>query len=297
MEEENKTIEETTPEQAGLIEEGVAPETAAPAEAAAQEQEAPATMSAPVEKETSKEQTKEKPMTKGKRIANAIILGIQVAFVLLAITVCLVVLLNPKAQDEISPLGVKLLTVRTDSMDGDQPDSFTVDDLIVATNPKDRDALEVGDIVSFKAIEKYTGIEFINTHRIVDINTELEHTQYLTKGDNSPDVDGWLASDQILAVYSFKIKGLGAAIKFIRDGYHFIYVVIIPLGLLLIYNVYLVIQIIMEGKMKKAKAAAAADALSNLSQEDIEKLLAARGIDPSAIQAQAQQEEDHNNDQ
>ena len=50
-----------------------------------------------------------KPLTKGKRIANAIVLGVQIAFVVLAIVICLVVLLNPKEQGEISPLGVKLL--------------------------------------------------------------------------------------------------------------------------------------------------------------------------------------------
>jgi len=280
MEEEKKAIEETSSERTEEIvrAEEVTTESSV-VESASESQE-----------EKKEEKDGKKPMTKGKRIANAIILGVQIAFVLIAITICLVVLLNPKAQDDISPLGVKLLTVNSNSMNGTEKDSFSKNDLVIAKNAKNGgEGLEVGTIVSFKMLEEDSGEFIINTHRIVEVHTENGFTQYVTRGDANPLNDkGWLRAEDVLAVYAFHIPGVGAVIKWIRDGYHFIYVVIIPLGLLLIYNVYLVIQIIMESKMKKAKAAAAADALSSLSQEDIERLLAARGIDPNAIQSQTQ---------
>lgn len=298
MEEENKTIDEAVSEGAETVPaEDVT--TEAPVVASVTETpQAPAAEPTPTQDAQGQEKDGKKPMSKGRRIANAIILGIQIAFVVIAITICLVVLLNPKAQDDISPLGVKLLTVNSNSMNGTEKDSFSVNDLVIARNAKNGgEGLQVGQIVSFKMLEENSGEFIINTHRIVEVHTENGFTQYFTKGDANPTNDkGWLRAEDILAVYSFHISGLGAVIKWIRDGYHFIYVVIIPLGLLLIYNVYLVIQIVMESKMKKAKAAAAADALSNLSQEDIERLLAQRGINPATIQPQDPRGDSGDND-
>ena len=298
MEEENKKIEETSVEE--TTEEVVSAEATAEAVA----EEAPVTEAESAAetvggKDASKDEKEEKPISKKKRIANAVILGVQVAFVLVAIIVCLIVLFNPKDPGEVSPLGIKLLTVNTNSMNGTQKDSFSKNDLVIAKSPKNKgEGLQVGQIISFLMLEEKSQTMIVNSHRIVDVKTD-GGTRYITKGDaNEINDPGFVRPEDVLAVYAFKIKGVGKVIKFIRDGHNFIYIVIIPLALLLIYNVYLVIQIIMEGKMKKAKAAAAADALSSLSQEDIEKLLAARGIDPTALaKMQGQQDENKSNDQ
>ncbi|MBP5404660.1 MAG: signal peptidase I [Clostridia bacterium] len=302
MEEENKRIDEAN------LEEQKAPEETA-SEVTAPVEEAPiaAAEEAPVEKKDEaaeeKDEKGKKPITKTKKILNAIVLGVQIAFVVLSITICLVMLLNPKAQDEVSPLGVKLLTVNSPSMDGTEKDSFGVNDLVIAKNPKNGgEGLQKGDIITFKMLEKESGLFIINTHRIDEVITENGFTQYKTKGDANPMQDpGWVSADNVLAVYAFHIKGLGKAIKWVRDGYHFIFVVIIPLGLLLIYNIYLVAQIVVEGKMKKAKVAAAeaaaASARANLSEEDLLRLLKERGIDPAAIKKQDDKTDDTGSDQ
>jgi len=267
MEEEKKNeLEETPSEVTSEV------ETATPAPEAAPEAEAP--------EQEKKGDKKEKPMTKKKRIANAILLGVQIAFVVIAMVICIVMILNPKT--DVSPLGIKLLPVGSNSMEGDNPDSFSKGALVIGKNPPNGgEGLAVGTIITFK--QKINGKDALNTHRIVRIETdESGKTLYYTQGDNrqiSPSVDTEPKTpEQVLSVYYTHFDDIGYPLLWIRDGYHFIYVIIIPLALLLIYNIYLVAQIVVEAKMKKAKAAAAATARANLSDEEIFRLMQERGL-------------------
>lgn len=226
----------------------------------------------------------EKPLSKKKKIVNGILLGVQIVLVLFAIILTLIMILNPK-QDEVSGVGIKLLPVLTDSMDGERTlmidgeevtfKGFAAGALVIAKNP-DYDDLKVGDIVTFS--DRIGDEMGLNTHRIIEV-VEIEPglVKYRTQGDNpEAPVDSTLKlPGDIKAVYVTHINGLGNALFWIRDGYHFIYVIIIPLGLLLIYNIYLVAMIVVEGKMKKAKAAAAenakAAALASIDEEEIKR--------------------------
>ena len=229
----------------------------------------------------------EKPVSKKKKILNGILLGVQIALVLFAIILTLIMILNPK-QDEVSGVGIKLLPVLTDSMDGKRTlvineetgetemfSGFPAGALVIAKNP-DYDDLKVGDIVTFQ--DRIDGEPRLNTHRIIEV-VEIEPglVKYRTQGDNpEAPVDSTLKlPGDIKAVYVTHINGLGSALFWIRDGYHFIYVIIIPLGLLLIYNIYLVAMILVENKMKREKAAAAetakAAALASIDEEEIKR--------------------------
>ena len=225
-----------------------------------------------------------KVMSKKKKILNAVFLGVQIALVLVAIILTLIMIMNPK-QDEVSSVGIKLLPVRTDSMDGERTidgvtyKGFPAGALVIAKTPKNGGQdLKVGDIVTFSMMETSTNTMILNTHRIIEV-VEIEPgvKKYRTQGDNpKATVDSTLKlPGDIKAVYAFHINGLGYALNWIRDGYHFIFVIIIPLGLLLIYNIYLVAQIVIEGKMKKANAAAAEiakqAALASIDEEEIKR--------------------------
>ena len=239
-------------------------------------EEVPKTES-PVTDETA-EMPAEKQMSKKKRILNAVFLGLQVALVVLSIVICLVVILNPNSQEEVSPIGVKLLPVLSGSMDGNQKDSFPKGSLVIATSPKNGgENLKVGTIVTFKQRNEETNQMMLVTHRIVEV-VQIDESvyKYKTQGDANGLADEQLKlPGDIMAVYSFHIKGLGSALSWIRDGYHFIFVIIIPLGVLLIYNIYLVAQIVVESKMKKAKEAAAESAkqaaLASIDEEEIKR--------------------------
>ena len=230
----------------------------------------------------------DKPMTKKKKILNTIFLAVQVALVVISLVICIVVILNPNT-NEVSGVGIKLLPVRTGSMtggteiDGVKYKGFSKGALVVATKPKNGgNDLQVGDIVTFMMREETTNEYIPVTHRIVErIETEDGRVEYVTKGDANGDYDrrnGEIAHripGDMLAKYAFHIEKLGSAFLWIRDGYHFIFVIIIPLGLLLIYNIYLVAQIVVENKMKKAKAAAAESAkqaaLASIDEEEIKR--------------------------
>ena len=227
---------------------------------------------------------KKKPLTKKQKITNGILLGVQIVLVVFAIALTLIMLMNPK-KDDVSGVGLKLLPVLTDSMDGERTlmvdgeaktfKGFPAGALVIAKSAKNVD-LKVGDIVTFQT---RIGDEVVlNTHRIIEVDdSEPGVVKYRTQGDNpAAPVDSTkkLPGD-IKAVYVTHINGVGYALNWIRDGYHFIFVIIIPLGVLLIYNIYLVAQIVVEGKMKKAKAAAAASAkeaaLASIDEEEIKR--------------------------
>lgn len=240
-------------------------------------EESPKEEASPAPAQSSDEEKDKKPVSKKKRILNGIFLGVQIALVVVAIVITLVMILNPKS-DEVSSVGVKLLPVLSGSMDGDRKDSFPKGSLVVATTPKNGgEDLKVGDIVTFAMLEEESNQMILVTHRIIEV-VEIEPglVKYRTQGDANPLPDSTLKlPGDIKAVYAFHIKGLGSALTWVRDGYHFIYVIIIPLGLLLIYNIYLVAQIVVEGKMKRAKAAAAESAkqaaLASIDEEEIKR--------------------------
>ena len=221
-----------------------------------------------------------KPLTKRQKIVNGILLGVQIVLVVFAIALTLIMLLNPK-KDDVSGVGLKLLPVLSDSMDGERTidgveyKGFPQWSLVLAKSAKNVD-LKVGDIVTFQ--DRKGDEVILNTHRIIEV-VEIEPgvVKYRTQGDNpAAPVDSTLKlPGDIKAVYITHIKSVGYALYWIRDGYHFIFVIIIPLGVLLIYNIYLVAQIVVEGKMKKAKAAAAASAaeaaLASIDEEEIKR--------------------------
>ena len=221
-----------------------------------------------------------KPMSKKKRILNAIFLGVQIALVIFALILTIVMIMNPK-QGEVSSAGIKLLPVLSDSMDGERTidgvtyKGFPEGALVIAKGPHEDGVYKVGDIVTFEFLKDDKLA--LNTHRIVEIVTTDGVVKYRTQGDNPKyPVDTTLKlPGNIKAVYVTHINGLGTALTWIRDGYHFIYVIIIPLGLLLIYNIYLVAQIVIESKMKKANAAAAEKAkqaaLASIDEEEIKR--------------------------
>lgn len=224
-----------------------------------------------------------KPMSRGKKIANGILLGVQILIVVLAIIITLVVILNP-SKDEVSSVGIKMLPVLSDSMDGERTidgktyKGFKTGALVIAKTPKNGGKdLKVGDIVTFSQPDPSGDGMILNTHRIIEVVDISGVKKYKTQGDNpNAPVDSTLKlPGDIKAVYAFHIGGLGAVMTWIRSGYHFIFVIIIPLGLLLIYNIYLVAQIIVENKMKKAKEAAAEnakqEALAAIDEEEIKR--------------------------
>lgn len=221
-----------------------------------------------------------KPMSKKKKILNAVFLAVQILMVVIALTLTIAMIMNPK-QGEVSGAGLKLLPVLSDSMDGEREidgvvyKGFPEGALVFATSPREDGIYNVGDVITFEFMKD--GERELNTHRIVAVEEYDGVRKYRTQGDNpNAPLDSTLkVAGSVQAVYAFHINKLGYALAWVRSGYHFIYVIIIPLGLLLLYNIYLVAQIVIEGRMKKANAAAAElakqAALASIDEEEIKR--------------------------
>lgn len=144
--------------------------------------------------------------------------------------------------------GRGFLAVQSDSMVGENKDSFNKGDLIFVKilNDKSRENLKVGDVVTFydEAIQNF------NTHRIVSI----EDGAYYTQGDNRevsrfPDVPRTV--DKYYAVYSSKMRGVGKLITFLNTRLGFGLIIVLPIAGLFVYQGVKVLLLVNENKKQE----------------------------------------------
>jgi len=126
-----------------------------------------------------------------KSVRNKIISSVVSLFLVLAIFFCLFVVIQVLSKGHVSIAGHSFFKVVTGSMEP----SISVGELIL-TKRVDMDAIEIGDVVSFRSKSPQM-IGRIITHRVVDI-TENEEGGILlvTKGDANLSMDGYYVSEQ-----------------------------------------------------------------------------------------------------
>jgi signal peptidase I len=149
-----------------------------------------------------------------------------------------------KENDIANIFGRGFMSVLTASMDGDQVDSFTTSDLIfvdVLDQPTPDD-ISIDDIIVFFKLDlddnPSNGSQpgFV-THRVID-SFELNGQTYLiTKGDaNALADDKAIDVRDVLAVYRSKWVGAGSALKYLQTPTGFALAIILPVGLLFIFQ-------------------------------------------------------------
>lgn len=223
-------------------------------------------------------------MSKGKFALNVALIVLQVVIVVVAIAFSISILLSTgyESNTDFGKSSIRLMPVLTDSMAGDKPDSFKAGDLIIVKSAEKADlsALEEGDIITYL---DYVGgdIQFV-THRIISIKeTPLTDgtivREFTTMGDAEDPataVPKTLYQGDIKGVYIGKLAGVGSAVFWLQDPTHFFLVIMLPLILLLIYNAYLVVRIIIETKLKKQReqlVGATAEGAAQLDEEEIKR--------------------------
>ena len=128
--------------------------------------------------------------------------------------------------------GFTPMTVQSDSMSP----TFNQGDLIVIKQCDTAD-LQVGDIVTFHTIvdNQYA----LNTHRIVAVDELNGMHSFTTKGDNNDIADQHVISDgDIVGQYVFKIPYLGTVMDILSSSAGFLIIIVIPMLLFFIYQVY-----------------------------------------------------------
>ena len=186
-----------------------------------------------------------------------------------------------KRDDDIpSIFGMGFLSVQSDSMKGNEEDSFAKGDLLFVniSNDKERNALEVGDIVTFWD----TKIRALNTHRVVKIQDNIIFTQgdqvAITYPDKVFDPDVLvndenfyeiMTRDEILAVHTSTWRGAGKALEFLQSPVGFAVFIVLPTFLVLVYEGILLARNILS--INKAKMEAKHQEDMKLVQEQLEK--------------------------
>ncbi|MGN1184309.1 MAG: signal peptidase I [Oliverpabstia sp.] len=142
--------------------------------------------------------------------------------------------------------GYTPMIVQSDSM----APTFYAGDLIIIRKC-DTAALKEGEIITFHTIinNEYA----LNTHRIESIAEQNGIRSYVTKGDNNDIADVHVISDgDIVGKYIGKLPGFGKIMEFLSSSLGFLLVILLPLLLFFIYQIY---HLIMVGiNLKKAMA-------------------------------------------
>lgn len=187
--------------------------------------------------------------------------------------------LATKDDGSVSNLGgFTPMTVQSDSMSP----TFDQGDLIVIKTC-DTSKLQVGDIVTFHTIidNQYA----LNTHRIESIDELNGIRSFTTKGDNNDVADTHIISDgDIVGQYVFKIPGMGKVMDFLSSTWGFLIVIVLPMLLFFIYQVYHLMIVGMNLKRamaeedRMARAAAIVDGEGSDAEagSDVERAEAAR---------------------
>ena len=199
-------------------------------------------------------------------------------------------------------MGYTPLVVKSDSMSP----TFSAGDLIFIKKC-DTSTLKEGDIICFHTIinNEYA----LNTHRIQKIDTVGDARSYTTLGDNNNGItDTHIISDgDIVGKYVGHLKNAGKVMDFLSSSIGFLVVIVLPMLLFFIYQVYNLIMISI--RLKKAIAVetareqemerqkiAAASAVSSQTRDDAEAAKAAleeakkMREEAEAIRAKAEEE-------
>ena len=225
------------------------------------------------------------PMTTKQKVWFGVKIALNVVFYILILLVLLFSISNIRAKnknDQIPNIfGKGYLNVLSDSMTGDNKDSFNTGDMIIVkiANKKNISKLEVGNIVTFYdyrlASNKGAG-SALDTHRIVYIDkTNNDSYVYYTVGDkiakqlnfdaSKLNADNYLTilnslgsnnyqafgSTEIRGIYSGKWSGFGKTIQTINN--HFIAIIIVPVAILLVFEIGVLVLNIMRTREEKLK--------------------------------------------
>ena len=185
-------------------------------------------------------------MEKVKKIGLSVLSACLWVIILVAALFAFTTLATRDSRSVASIAGFTPLTVASESMEP----TFGTNDLIIIKKC-DTSTLEEGDIITFHTIinNEYA----LNTHRIVDIEENNGYRAYRTKGDNNQIEDTHVIADgDIVGKYVLKLAGVGALMRFLSSSTGFLVVIIIPLLIFFVLQVYHLIMVIL--KLKKATA-------------------------------------------
>ena len=208
-----------------------------------------------------------------KRIGTVVLSVILWVIILIAALYAFTTMATKDNTNVANLFGYTPLVVESDSM----APTFSAGDLIFIRKC-DPTELKEGDIICFHTIieNQYA----LNTHRIQSIETVGDARSYTTIGDNNNGIaDQHVISDgDIVGKYVGHLTGAGKVMDFLSSSTGFLVVIVLPMLLFFIYQVYNLIMISI--RLKKAIAVETAQ----------EQELARQQVEKQAEEKQAEQE-------
>jgi signal peptidase len=203
--------------------------------------------------------------TKAKKIISISLNVLVWVFLAFAVLVTILTFASKNDKDGIpSIFGKSFVTIQSDSMKSDKPESFKKGDMLIVEKIAYGDQakeLEVGDIIVFRSKTDINrnGIvgDDINTHRIIEKKVNGTSVSFITQGDNRemcPNPDGEISYTDVLAVWEEgKLAGVGGVADFLRSSLGFFLVIVLPMALFFLYEVYSLVKIIWRKRLKRLK--------------------------------------------
>ena len=167
------------------------------------------------------------------KLFNAAAIGL----ILVSVFVLLSVVLTPAGQVP-QVLGYSVFRVMTGSMEPEiREDSLLV---VQKTPPED---IAPGDVISFFSPDPMLE-GAVNTHRVVRIEKENGRTQFITKGDANVIEDIYPTdASALVGRVVFQSYGLGKAVSLLSNPLVFGIIILLPLLVILLMNLYRAVRI------------------------------------------------------
>ena len=167
------------------------------------------------------------------KLFNAAAIGL----ILVSVFVLLSVVLTPAGQVP-QVLGYSVFRVMTGSMEPEiREDSLLV---VKKTPPED---IAPGDVISFFSPDPVLE-GAVNTHRVVRVEKENGRTQFITKGDANVIEDTYPTdASALVGRVVFKSYGLGKTVSLLSNPLVFGSIILLPLLIILLMNLYRAVRI------------------------------------------------------
>lgn len=186
-------------------------------------------------------------MNAAKKAGTVVISILLWIIILIAALYSVTVLVNRDGNNVASIGGFTPLIVESDSM----APTFEKGDLIIIRKC-DTSRLDEGDIITFHTV--INNELALNTHRIARIEeNEGGYRSFVTRGDNNEFDDEHILMDgDIVGKHVSTLPGLGKVMNFLSSNVGFLIVIVIPMLLFFIYQLYHLITVIIA--LRKASA-------------------------------------------
>lgn len=187
--------------------------------------------------------------------------------------------LQVKSEKDIANVfGRGFLPVLSNSMEGTKSNSFDKGDLLFVKTIRTSqvDKLKVDDVITFYDLS----IAALNTHRIVEVKNSYIVTQgdkanalnaYVVNGDNTGKDFQIVTFDNIKAVHTGTLGGVGSAVTYLQSPTGFALFIILPVVLLLAYQGFVLTKALLAINKEKFETKYALDKEQSAKDFELEK--------------------------